>query len=517
MRGCLPGLVLLHAVAVPAVLTAQARPAPIAPARSVVAADAPTGQTPALLTLDQAIQYAIDHYPTVRVAIEQVNISTADLDVARSAHLPRLDALWQANRATANNIFGQLLPQSVIPAMSGPVLPSASAQSVWGSAAAALFSWEPFDFGLRHAGVAGAEASLARARAGEALTRLDVQNAVASAFLGVLATERAVTAAQADVDRRDVLRRTVRTLVDNQLRPGAEASRANAEHAAASTRLIQAQQSLTLARTLLMRVLGSTGPLTIAGDALMARNEAPASAPVPTPEILPTAGASGHPLAQVRQAAVDQARADEDALARTDFPRIYLQSGVFARGSGASPNGELESGVEGLGLDRANWVAGVQVIFPNVFDFSSLHARKARASAFARSEAALYDEAVLMVTSQQQAAAALLQAARAVAANTPVELAAAQQSESQALATTPALPASSRSSMPRACWPRRKCRVSWRASTSGGRCSPSRSRKATLRRFARPLANPRARSSCGSFAPPFVVPSRFLSPSWRPL
>ena len=183
-----------------------------------------------------------------------------------------------------------------------------------------------------------------------------------------------------------------------------------------------------------MRVLGSTGPVTIAGDALMARNEAPASAPVPTPEILPTAGASGHPLAQVRQAAVDQARADEDALARTDFPRIYLQSGVFARGSGASPNGELESGVEGLGLDRANWVAGVQVIFPNVFDFSSLHARKARASAFARSEAALYDEAVLMVTSQQQAAAALLQAARAVAANTPVELAAAQQSESQARA-----------------------------------------------------------------------------------
>src|ERR1700682_377533 len=58
---------------------------------------------------------------------------------------------WQSNLGTANNIFGQVLPQSVIPAMSGPVLPGASAGSVWGSATAGLFSWEPFDFGLRQA------------------------------------------------------------------------------------------------------------------------------------------------------------------------------------------------------------------------------------------------------------------------------------------------------------------------------------------------------------------------------
>jgi len=112
----------------------------------------------------------------------------------------------------ANNSFGQVLPQAVIPAMSGPVLATASSQSVWGSATGALFSWEPFDFGLRHAGVAGAEATQARARAGETLTRLEVESAVAAAFLDVVAAQRAVIAAQADFDRRDVLRRTVQTL-----------------------------------------------------------------------------------------------------------------------------------------------------------------------------------------------------------------------------------------------------------------------------------------------------------------
>lgn len=381
---------------------------------------------PARLTLEQAIQYAVDHYPTVRAALEQVIASEAGVTVARGAYLPRLDSLWQSNRATANNIFGQVLPQSVIPALSGPVLPSASGQSVWGSATGALFSWEPFDFGLRQATVVGAEAAITRARAGEALTRLEVQSAVGAAFLGVLSAQRAVTAMQADVERRDTLARTVQTLVDNQLRPGAEASRADAERAAARTRLIQAQASLTLAQATMSLVLGVTEELvTIDATTLLEQ--------VPTAAVNAPASAV-HPLVQIRQAAVDVARAQEAILAHTDFPRLYFQSSLFARGSGANPSGQLNGGFEGLGLDRVNWAAGVQVVFPNVFDFTSLRARKAVAAASERADAAMYDEALLTVSSQQHVAEAMVRAARAVAANTPVQLTAAQQSEAQARA-----------------------------------------------------------------------------------
>ena len=76
----------------------------------------------------------------------------------------------------------------------------------------------------------------------------------------------------------------------------------------------------------------------------------------------------------------------------------------------------------------------MQVLFPNLFDFSTLHARRAAAAASSRATSALYDEALLTITSQQQTAAALLQSTRAVAANTPIQLAAAQQSEMQARA-----------------------------------------------------------------------------------
>ena len=392
---------------------------------AAAAPSSPLQPPPTVLTLEEAVQYALDHYPTVRAALEQIHASAAGVDIARAAYLPRLDSLWQSNRATVNNVFGQVLPQGIIPAMSGPVLPSTTGQSVWGSATGALFSWEPFDFGLRHATIVGAQAGLTQARASETLTQLDVQHAVAAQFLDVVTTQRAVTAGQADLDRRNVLLKSVQTLVTNQLRPGADQSRAEAERAAARTRLIQAEQTLTVAQTILTRVLGATTVVTIVGEPLLTR--------LP-PGDIPPAAPTAHPFVQLRQTTVDLAHTQEDVLARTDFPRVFVQSSVFARGSGANPSGVLDGGVDGLGLDRANWAAGVQVLFPNVFDFSTLRARKAAAAASTRASSALYDEALLTITSQQQTAAALLQSARAVAANTPIQLAAAQMSETQATA-----------------------------------------------------------------------------------
>src|SRR4029078_8949375 len=102
--------------------------------------------------------------PPVGAPLERFNAPTANVRVAKAAYLPRFDSVWQTNRATANNIVGLLLPQSVLPSISGPVLPTPSGQSVWGSAAGGLLSWEPVDFGLRSAMVHEAEAGVARAR-----------------------------------------------------------------------------------------------------------------------------------------------------------------------------------------------------------------------------------------------------------------------------------------------------------------------------------------------------------------
>src|SRR5262249_51717211 len=159
-----------------------------------------------------------------------------------------------------------------------------------------------------------------------------------------------VAAAQADVDRRSVLRQSIQTLVDNQLRPGADASRADAERAAAQTRLIQAQQNLAIARITLGRLLGTTTPVTsIDGDALLA--QLPPAAPG-TP-----AAESVHPAVRVRDASIEQARASENILTRTDRPRLLLQASFFARGSGANTTSPFDTGIGGFAFDRANWAA----------------------------------------------------------------------------------------------------------------------------------------------------------------
>src|SRR5579863_45660 len=114
---------------------------------------------PAGLTITQAVENAVRNYPSIRVSQEQINAASAGIDLARTAYLPRVDALAQVNRATRNNVFGLLLPQNVIPSMSGPVIGTNNLGTAWGSAIGALVSWEPFDFGLRRANVEVANAS----------------------------------------------------------------------------------------------------------------------------------------------------------------------------------------------------------------------------------------------------------------------------------------------------------------------------------------------------------------------
>src|SRR5262245_23179030 len=175
-----------------------------------------TAQQPGTLTLRQAVEAALKNYPSIRVSQEQINAAAAGIQLARTAFLPRIDMLAQANRATRNNVFGLLLPQGVIPSMSGPVLGTDNLGTAWGSAIGTLVTWEPFDFGLRQAGVTAAAAARVRQEATLKRTEFDVTAAAADAYLTLVAAQEMVRAAQAGVDRTEVLARTIGALVDAQ-------------------------------------------------------------------------------------------------------------------------------------------------------------------------------------------------------------------------------------------------------------------------------------------------------------
>jgi len=379
---------------------------------------------PQPLTLSRAVDLALSNYPAIRAAQAQAAAASEGIDLARMAYLPRTDLLWQENRATKNNIFGALLPQSVIPSISGPALGTKSLDSVWGSAGGMLFSWEPFDFGQRKAGVDLARAVTQQANAGLELTRLDVATSAAEAFLAVLAAVETVHAAQANVTRMETFARAVHVLVDNQLRAGADASRADAELAAANIQLIQAQQTAEINRARLAEGIGVAGSSVAVDTGPFL--ELPLITSVATPNF------ESHPQATAQAAAVETVRARERILDRSYFPRFNFQAGISGRGTGAPFNGNVDS-TNGLFPQTPNWASGLSINFP-VFDIFSVRSRRRIEASNEAAERARYDQVIQNLKGQDARARALVDGSLRIAENTPVQLKAAQEAEIRARA-----------------------------------------------------------------------------------
>jgi outer membrane protein len=378
------------------------------------------------LTLAQTVDAALRSYPAVRVSQEEINTAAARIQLARTAYLPRIDMLGQVNRATRNNVFGLLLPQSVIPSISGPVLGTNNFGTAWGSAIGTLVTWEPFDFGLRRASVAAA--TEARARSEAALGRTQYEDAVAAAdtYLTLVAAQETFGAAQAGVDRVQALVKTINALVNAQLRPGADASRVEAELAAVRTQLIQAEQAVEVARANLSRFVGlDPAQITISAPRLL---RLPSKTELAGPLDL-----SVNPIAREQNAVVEQSKAQLRVLDRSYFPRFFLQGSLYARGTGAEVNGEIQGGLNGLAPTTQNYALGFTMSFP-IMDFASIRAQKAGQTARIRAETARYEQIATDLKAQWNRAVAMLHGARSIAANTPIQVNAARAALDQATA-----------------------------------------------------------------------------------
>jgi outer membrane protein TolC len=390
---------------------------------SIGEAQQPQISTP--MSIAQAVESALRNYPAISVSQEQVNAAAAGIDLARTAYLPRVDSIAQVNRATRNNVFGLLFPQGVIPSISGPVLGTNNFGSVWGSAIGGLVTWEPFDFGLRRASVAAATASKTRSEAAVKRTQFDVAAAAADAYITVAAAQETVRAAQAGVDRAEVLVRSVRALVDAQLRPGAELSRAEAELAAAQTQVARAQQATEVARAILAQFVG--------GDPRQITLVAPKLLQLPPDQTAPPLNTASNPIAVEQDAAVAQAKAQLDTLDRSYFPRFFAQGSAYARGTGARIDGTRLGGVNGLAPDVQNYALGFSVTFP-IFDLPLIRAKQAIQSATIRAETARYQQVTTDLTARWNESVAALEGSRKIAADTPVQVSAANAATQQATA-----------------------------------------------------------------------------------
>lgn len=375
------------------------------------------------LTLASAIQVAEKNYPSIRVATEQEAAAQDSIGIARTAYLPRADFLWQTNRATVNKPNFVPLPQGVVPIPSTPAR-ATTGRSDWNTLTGVLLTWQPFDFGVRRAQVSAAGFGYESARQSTQLTRLDVLSSTAGAFLDVVAATQQVQVQQANVNRMEIFAKNVHVLVDNTLRPGADASQADAQLAFARTQLIQAQTQQQVKLETLANFLR------IPADGIAVEDKQLLEG-VPGTDFGP-APPQQHPAAERESAILNQQKQQFRLLARSYVPVFTLNGSLSGLGAGlnSASSPQFQGGAAGLAPSEFNWMTALQVTFPAMQIFT-LHQQKKQQQSQVNSTQAAYDQLLGDISAQVREARAMLDGARRVAQNTPVELSAARQSEEQ--------------------------------------------------------------------------------------
>jgi len=375
------------------------------------------------LTLQTVIQQAADRYPAIKAAEAQRQAAQNAIGVAQAAYLPRADMLWQLNRATTNKANLTPLGQSVVPIPTPPAR-ATTGHSDWNTLTGVLLSWEPFDFGVRHAQVEVARLGYESARRAADLTKLDVESAAAGTFLDLVAARQIARVQQANVQRMESFSRAIHVLVENTLRPGADASQADAQMAQARTQLIQAQAQEKVKLEALANLIQLPSDQIQIDDSAVLK-DAPAQAD--------SIGAiENHPLVEQQTAIRDQAREQLHLLNRSWVPSFSLYGSVSGLGGGltSTQSPVFQGGTAGLAPQTYNWLTAVQVTFP-AFQIFSLRPQQRSQQEQLNATEANRMRTLSDLSAQVKEARAFLNGAKAVAQNTPIELEAARQSEQQ--------------------------------------------------------------------------------------
>ncbi len=378
------------------------------------------------VTISEAVAAASKNYPSIRITQEQARAAAAQIQLARTSFLPKVDAVAGLNRATRNNTFGLLLPSQVMAPISGPALFTNTMSSVWGSTVGILVSWEPFDFGLRKAQVDVADAGRKKAESSIARTEFEIAQLAADTYLTLLAAEETSKAAGASYIRARNVEKAVEAVVQAELRPGGDLTRAQAESAMAMNLVIQADQARDLAKATLSQLVGQNVTAT-PGEILT-------KAPQLVYEKVPL---DQHPRAREQTAAIEEVKSREKSLDKMYYPKFSVQGTSYARGEGAYDplRGPANAGnaVSGLGPNIQNWALGFTVMFP-LFDLPAIRAKKEAETHHEKAEQAKYDLVLRELGGQLERARAMLLAAQRMSTNIPIQLKAAREGKEQVLA-----------------------------------------------------------------------------------
>ena len=313
-------------------------------------------QTPldTLIHLKDAVQMAEQRYHLLQADKYEAEAAQQNIALAEYSRKPTIDASYQANVGTANNLTGLFYPGGILP-MTGPPSAANNYRPATGSAASLLLNWHAVTFGQRAAQI---NASIAEAKVNQQQSVQDIfqhKINVISAYLDVLLSFDLLRIQEYNIQRVDTNLKQSRVLSVTGIKPGVDTAFFSSERSKAKIQYLNAKQQLEnqqwqLAQLIVLDVL---------------------PVPVDTTFLskLPSAASgfdtsfTSHPVIKFAQSQINSSQSKEAYLKKSYLPKINIWSTTFARGSGFQADGQLKSG-DGLLLSRYNYGAGAQIVFP---------------------------------------------------------------------------------------------------------------------------------------------------------
>ena len=358
-------------------------------------------------TLKELLQLAETNYPLLKSKAFDLQAAQKNVDASKRTIIPSVDASYQLNYATYNNITGMAYSQFFVP-ISGPPSSGNEMNGVFGSVASLLLNWQPEIFGQRQSQVDFAKAGLRYAVA-------DAQNEifkhkinVINAYLDVLMASELVNLYEENVRRIEASASQVRTLVMTGIKPGVDSALLKAEVSKSKIDFLNTKKLKDQTVIILSQLL-ATDNIPLLSDTMYFNK---------LPSVYPIDDSLKNPLLSLYTSSIDMSNARKKVLSKTKMPTLGAWGTTYARGSGISYNGTVKSS-DGLGLQRYNYVLGLQLSVP-VLQFARIKPKLQQQDFIIKSDEEKLNEISLQLKKQNQLADTALNNAFAIAKDTPL-------------------------------------------------------------------------------------------------
>lgn len=302
--------------------------------------------------LQELLKQAEANYPLLKAKGYEVQARKDQVAYAKSTALPSLDAAYQLNYATYNNITGMAIGQGFVP-ISGPPSTSNTYDAVFGSAGGLVLNWEPFTFGQRRAKVSSAKAYQDYQQADQDQEIFQHQIKTANTYLDVVMTHELIKVYAKNLERAEDNVRIVKALTRSGLRPGTDSALFKAELSRAKIELLNYERLRETQRSLLSEMLG--------GNEAIYRIDSSFFKSLPV--ISADTASTNHPFIRLSTSRIMINQYDKKYLQTSLYPKLSFWGTAYARGSGIRYDGQVNA-EEGLSFSRYNYGAGLVLSVP---------------------------------------------------------------------------------------------------------------------------------------------------------